>query len=180
MENIFLLHLIAIVLNTRWKNWLPSYCNEVINVGIYFWDPCYKYSTFIVCKIRKKICMKLYVQYLIITTKIVSLFMVLYPQKVCVIISTLSFYSYTFTKSRRGYIFTAVCLSVLCVCVCVCLYVCQWTKFQLNGCTDLDMVFAERLLIALAQILLKLVTLGKSRRSRWRWRNIHFFFMIHC
>ena len=76
---------------------------------------------------------------------------------------------YTSTKSWRGYIFTAVCL---CVCVCVCLSVCLcirhflWTKFQPNGCFDLDAVFAKWLLLALAQTLLNLVTLGQKSRSQ--------------
>ena len=69
-------------------------------------------------------------------------------------IFTLSFFHtiyYTSTKSCRGYIFTAVCLS-LCVCVC------QRIKFLPNGCTDLDVVFVKLLLIVLlAQTLLKLV-----------------------
>ena len=76
-----------------------------------------------------------------------------------------------------------VCVSVcLCVCVCVCVSVCLcvrhflWTKFQLNGCTDLDAVFTKWLLTALAQTLLNLVTLGQ--RSRSQWRDTHFFFII--
>ena len=54
---------------------------------------------------------------------------------------------YTSTNSRRGYIFTAVCLCV-CLSVCLCVYVfdsaCEqnssrtdttiWRKFSLNGC----------------------------------------------
>ena len=90
---------------------------------------------------------------------------------------------YASTKSWRGYIFTAVCLCVcvcvcvcmcvcvcvrvcVCVCVCVCMSVwvcvrlCLWTKCQPNECTDLDAVFAKRLLSTLARTLLKLVTLG--------------------
>ena len=77
---------------------------------------------------------------------------------------------YTSTKSWRGYIFIAVCL---CVCVSVCVYVsvcvCPeflWTKFQPNGWTDLDAVFAKWLLTTLARTLLKLVTLGQRSRSR--------------
>ena len=66
-----------------------------------------------------------------------------------------------------------MCVSV---CVSVCLSVCPaeflWTKFKPNGCTDLDAIFAKWLLIALAQTLLKLVTL--DQRSRSQWRN-HFF-----
>ena len=75
---------------------------------------------------------------------------------------------YTSTKSWRGYIFTAVCLSV-----CMSVRLCLWTKFQPNKWADLDAVFAKRLLTLLAQTLLKLVTLGQ--RSRSQWRNIHFF-----
>ena len=68
---------------------------------------------------------------------------------------------YTSTKLWRGYIFIAVCL---CVCVRVYRYVCLsvcpavflWTKFQLKGCTDFDMILAKWLLTALAQTLLKL------------------------
>ena len=44
-------------------------------------------------------------------------------------------HNYTSTKSWRGYIFIAVCLSV-----------CVLTKFQPNGCTDSDTVFAKWLL----------------------------------
>ena len=67
----------------------------------------------------------------------------------------------------------SVCLCVcVCVCVCMCVYVsvCPeflWTKFQPNGCTDLDAVFAKWLLTALARTLLKLVTLGQRSRSLW-------------
>ena len=78
-------------------------------------------------------------------------------------------------KSLRGYIFTAVCLCVrVCVSVCVCVCVSTvflWTKFQPNGCTDLDAVFAEWLLIALAQIQMKLVTLDQSSGSQWHVIN---------
>ena len=77
----------------------------------------------------------------------------------------LSVYNYTSTKSWRGYIFIAVCLCV-CVCVCVCPEF-LWTKFQPNGCTDLDAVFAKQLLTTLSRTLLKLVTLGQRSRSRW-------------
>ena len=66
----------------------------------------------------------------------------------------------------------------LCVCLCECPSVCLWTKFQPKGCTDLDAVFAKWLLLALARILLNLVTLGQ--RSRSQWRDIHFFFIIFC
>ena len=59
----------------------------------------------------------------------------------------------------------SVCMCVcLCVSVCVCVWVCVstvflWTKFQPNGCTNLDAVFTKWLLTALAQTLLKLVIL---------------------
>ena len=82
---------------------------------------------------------------------------------------------YTSTKSWRGYIFTAVCLSV---CVCLCVQFFLWTKFQPNGCTNLDAVFAKWLLTALTRTLLNLVTFG--RRSRSQWRNTRFFFIILC
>ena len=62
------------------------------------------------------------------------------------------------------------CSLSVCLCVCVCVCVCPdflWTKFQPNGCTDLDAIFAKWLLNALAQTLLKLVTLGQRSRSRW-------------
>ena len=64
-------------------------------------------------------------------------------------------------RNRGGVIFSLqfVCVSV---CLCVCLSVCPkflWTKFQPNGCTDLDAVFAKWLLTILAQNLLNLVTL---------------------
>ena len=58
----------------------------------------------------------------------------------------------------------------LSVCLYVCVSVCPdflWTKFQPNGCTDLDAIFAKLLLIALAQTLLKLMTFGQRSRSRW-------------
>ena len=83
---------------------------------------------------------------------------------------------YTSTKSWRSYILIAVCL-----CLSVCLSVCSdvlWTKFQPNGWTDLDAVFAKRLPSTLAQTLLNLVTLGQ--RSRSQWRNTHFFCIILC
>ena len=81
-------------------------------------------------------------------------------------------------KNRGGVIFS---LQFVCLCVCVCLSVCLsvlWTKFQSNGCTDLEAVFAKWLLPALARTLLNLVTLGQ--RSRSQWRNTHFFFTILC
>ena len=54
----------------------------------------------------------------------------------------ITFLYYTSTKSWRGYIFTAVylCLSV-CLSVCMSVWLCLWTKFQPNGCIDLDKVF---------------------------------------
>ena len=64
----------------------------------------------------------------------------------------------------------------MCLWVCVSVRLWLWTKFKTNGWTDLEAVFFKWLLIALAQILLKLVTLGQ--RSRSQWRNTHFFFMI--
>ena len=75
----------------------------------------------------------------------------------------------SFSKSWRGFYFH--CSLSVCVCVCVS-DVFLWIKFQLNGWTDLDAVFAKWLLIAMAQILLKLVTFGQ--RSRSQWRNTHF------
>ena len=71
---------------------------------------------------------------------------------------------YTSTKSWRGYIFTSVCLCV-CVCVSVCLCVRHflWTKFQPNGCTDFDAVFAKWLLSTLARTQLKLLNWGKGQ-----------------
>ena len=91
---------------------------------------------------------------------------------------------YTSMESWRGYTFITVCLCI-CMCVCVCLFVClcvcmSVNKIQPNGCTDLDAVFAKRLLIAMAQTLLKLVTLDQRSRSRSQWRKIYFFFIIPC
>ena len=77
----------------------------------------------------------------------------------------LLFSNYTSTKSWRGYIFTAVCLYV-CLCVSVCPIPCLSTKFQPNKSTDLNAIFAKWLLLALAQTLLKLVTLGQRSRSQ--------------
>ena len=74
-------------------------------------------------------------------------------------------------RNRGGVIF-----SLQFVCVCVCVQLCLWTKFQPNGCTDLDSVFTKRLLSTLALTLLKLVTLGQ--RSRSQWLNIHFFWIF--
>ena len=72
------------------------------------------------------------------------------------------------TKKILSYI-TAVCLCVhVSVCVCLCVRHFLWTKFQPNGCTDLDAVFTKWLLTALARTLLNLVTLGQRSRSQWR------------
>ena len=70
------------------------------------------------------------------------------------------------------------CSVSVCVCVCLCVRHFLWTKFQPNGCTDSDAVFAKWLLPALAQTLLNLVTLGQ--RSKSKWSNTHFFFIILC
>ena len=68
----------------------------------------------------------------------------------------ISFYFVAVTPpwNHGGVIFSLqfICVCVyLCVCVCVCFRLCLWTKFQPNGWTDLDAVFAKWLLIALAQ-----------------------------
>ena len=78
--------------------------------------------------------------------------------------------------SLKLFIFTPPrnCLSV---CLCVS-YVYLWSKFQPNRWIELDAVFAKWLLTALAQTLLKLMTLGQ--RSRSQWRNTHLFFIILC
>ena len=76
-------------------------------------------------------------------------------------------------RNRGGVIFS---LQFVCVSVCVCVWVSDvflLTKFKPNGYTDFDAVFAEWLLTALAQPLLKLVILGQKSRSQWR--NTHFF-----
>ena len=81
-----------------------------------------------------------------------------------------TYYSFIFTppQNRGGVIFllqfvcvfVCVCVCVcVCMCVCVCVYVCVFnvfllTKFQRNGCTDLDAVFAKWLLTTLARTLL--------------------------
>ena len=80
-----------------------------------------------------------------------------------------SVFVFTPPRNRGGVIFSLQFVSV-CVCVSVCLSVCPdflWTKFQPNGCTDLDAVFTKWLLTTLARSLLKLVTLGRRSRSRW-------------
>ena len=55
------------------------------------------------------------------------------------------------------------CSLSVCLCVCLCVRLCLWTKFQPNGCTDLDAVFAKRLLSTLVRTLLKLMTLGQGQ-----------------
>ena len=82
---------------------------------------------------------------------------------------------FTPPQNRGGVIFL---LQFVCVSVCVSVRLCLWTKFQPNGWTDLDVVFAKWLLTALTRTLLKLVTLGQSSRSQWR--NTPFFFIILC
>ena len=70
----------------------------------------------------------------------------------------------------------------LSVCLCVCVSVCPeflWTKFQPNGCTVSDAVFAKWLLTALAQTLLKLVTLGQRSRLLWPKMYIKMMKNIH-
>ena len=70
-------------------------------------------------------------------------------------------YLFTPPQNRGGVIFL---LQFVCVSVCVCLSVCLcvrrflWTKFQPNGWTTLGAFFAKWLLTALAQTLLKLMT----------------------
>ena len=66
---------------------------------------------------------------------------------------------YTFMKSWRGYIFTAVCLSV-CPALLVNKSPAEWMNRLGRGA-----IFANWLLTALAQTLLKLVTLGQRSRS---------------
>ena len=81
---------------------------------------------------------------------------------------TITFYFLHFheivTRNRGGVQFSLqfVCVSV-CVCMCVCFQLFLWTKFQLNGCTDLDAVFAKCLLSTLARTLLKLVIWVKGQ-----------------
>ena len=84
---------------------------------------------------------------------------------------------FTPPRNRGGVIF-----SLQFVYVCVCLSVCPAllvNKFQPNGWTDLDAIFAKWLLPALTWTLLNLVTLH-SQRSRSRWCNTQFFFIILC
>ena len=91
-------------------------------------------------------------------------------------IGTFCFTSFLKQKQTRSiHCSLSVCVS-LCVCVCLCVCVSTvflWTKFQPNGCTDLEAVFAKWLLTVLVRILLKLVTLGQ--RSRSQWHKTHFF-----
>ena len=78
----------------------------------------------------------------------------------CILLYVSSFYSksiITPPRNRGGVIFS---LQFVCVSVCLCVGHFLWTKFQPNGCTDLDAVFPKWLLLALAWTLLNLVTLG--------------------
>ena len=72
---------------------------------------------------------------------------------------------FTPPRYREGVIFS---LQFVCVCVfvCVCPVLCLLTKFKPNECTDLDAVFTKWLLLALAQTLMNLVTLGQRSRSQ--------------
>ena len=66
-------------------------------------------------------------------------------------------------KTLRNHYSLFVCVCV-CVCVSVCLSVCVSVSLmacEQNGCTDLDAVFAKRLLTALARTLL-----GQRSRSQ--------------
>ena len=56
-------------------------------------------------------------------------------------------------RNRGGVIFSLQFVYVS-VCLCVCVRLLLWTKFQPNGWTDLDAVFAKWLLTALARTLL--------------------------
>ena len=67
---------------------------------------------------------------------------------------------FTPPQNRGGVIFS---LQFVCVSVCLCVRLCLLTKFQPNGCTDLDAVLAKRLFSTLAQNLLKLVTMVKDQ-----------------
>ena len=80
---------------------------------------------------------------------------------ICVIFQPL----YASMKTWRDYIFTSVCQSV---CVSVFLFVKEQIFSQTGGCTGLNAVFVKWLVTELAQILLKLVTLGQRSRSQWR------------
>ena len=65
-----------------------------------------------------------------------------------------------FTSPRNGGVIFTLQFVSLCVCVCMWVNECQWTKFQPNGGSDLDAVFAKWLHTALARTLLKLVSMG--------------------
>ena len=67
----------------------------------------------------------------------------------------------------------------VCMCVCVCVRLCLWTIFHPNGCTDLDAVFAKRLLITLARTFLNFVTLGQRSRSQWLIFFKLYFYRVH-
>ena len=64
------------------------------------------------------------------------------------------------------------CSLSVCLSVCLCVWLCLWTKFQPNGYTDMDAVFAKWLLSTLARILSQWMTLGQRSRSQW--------LKIHC
>ena len=72
-------------------------------------------------------------------------------------------YLFTPPRNREGVIFS---LQFVSVCEWVCLSVCQWTKFQPKGSTELNADFPKWLLTAL--ILTRLVTFGCRLRSQWR------------
>ena len=59
---------------------------------------------------------------------------------------------FTPPRNRGGVIFSLQFVSV-CVCLCVCPVEFLWTKFQLNGWTNLDAVFTKWLLRTLARTL---------------------------
>ena len=66
-----------------------------------------------------------------------------------------SLFVYIMTPPRNpGWVVFSLQIVCLCVYVCVCVRLCLWAKFQPNRCTDLDAVFAKRLLSTLAQTLL--------------------------
>ena len=56
----------------------------------------------------------------------------------------------------------------VCLSVCVSGWILVNQKFQPNGWTDLNAIFAKWLLKTLAQTLLELVTLGQRSRSLWQ------------
>ena len=89
-------------------------------------------------------------------------------------------FHYTLHLSVYVYVFVLVCVCVcvcvcvlVCVCVCKCVYVCvsvclsvsEQNSRRSNGGNDLDVVFAKWLHTALANTLLKFVTLGQRSRS---------------